>query len=159
MIYYTLVLNASKMDGNPFVNFAWQSGIELPAYYIGQMLGDRIGRRFTQAISFTAAMLTCIPVLFVVQNPENAFIVSVLAVLIKFSIAINFFALNLQAMEVYPTCLRQTGFSVMSVIANSMGVLGPYIVYLVSASRNNFPQISHFSSMSRAQTMMFVIRI
>lgn len=131
MLYFTLVLNASKMGGNPFINFAWQSAIELPAYYIGQTLGDKIGRRFTQALSFFFAMLTCIPVIFLVQNPENSLIISMLAVLIKFNIAINFFALNLQAMEVYPTCLRQTGFSFMSVVANTMGVLGPYIVYLV----------------------------
>lgn len=39
MIYYALVLNASKMDGNPFMNFIWQSAIELPAVYTGKLLG------------------------------------------------------------------------------------------------------------------------
>lgn len=132
MVYYTLVLNASKMDGNPFLNFAWQSGIELPAYYIGQLLGDRIGRRFTQAITFMFATLTCIPILFIVQNPDYSTLTSGLAILIKFNISVNFFAINLQAMEIYPTCLRQTGFSIMTVVSNTMGLLGPYIVYLVS---------------------------
>lgn len=137
MIYYTLILNASKMDGNPFLNFAWQSGIELPAYYIGQMLGDKIGRRFTQALTFLMAMLICIPILFIVQDPDYSIVTSVLAVMIKFNIAVNFFAINLQAMEIYPTCLRQTGFSIMTVVANTMGLLGPYIVYLVSSESHD----------------------
>jgi len=131
LIYYTLILNASKMDGNPFLNFAWQSAIELPAYYIGQMLGDKIGRRFTQTFSFGLAMLTCVPILFIVQHPEYSLYVSVLTIVVKFNVSINFFACNLQAMEIYPTCLRQTGFSIMTVVANVMGVFGPYIVYLV----------------------------
>uniref|UniRef100_A0A336MX72 CSON006225 protein n=1 Tax=Culicoides sonorensis TaxID=179676 RepID=A0A336MX72_CULSO len=130
MVYYTLVLNASKMDGNPFLNFAWQSAIELPAYYVGQILGDKMGRRFTQAFSFFLATCTCIPILFIVQHPEYAIWTSILAVIIKFNVSITFFAINLQAMEIYPTCLRQTGFSIMTVVANTMGLLGPYIVYL-----------------------------
>ncbi|XP_063705241.1 carcinine transporter-like isoform X2 [Culicoides brevitarsis] len=130
MVYYTLVLNASKMDGNPFLNFAWQSAIELPAYYVGQILGDRLGRRFTQTFSFFLGALTCIPILFIVKNPEHAFWTSVLAVIVKFNISITFFAINLQAMEIFPTCLRQTGFAIMTVVANTMGLLGPYIVYL-----------------------------
>lgn len=90
-----------------------------------------MGRRFTQAFSFFLATLTCIPVLFIVQNPDHAILTSIFAVIIKFNVSITFFALNLQAMEIYPTCLRQTGFSIMTVVANTMGLLGPYIVYLV----------------------------
>lgn len=52
-------------------------------------------------------------------------------VLIKFSISINFFAVNLQAMETYPTCLRQTGISIGAIVANGFGMFGPYIVFLV----------------------------
>lgn len=40
MILYTSALNASKLDGNPFLLFAGQSAVELPAYYAGQFLGE-----------------------------------------------------------------------------------------------------------------------
>lgn len=50
---------------------------------------------------------------------------------IKFCTSVTFFAVNLQAMETHPTCLRQTGISMGIVIANGFGMLGPYIVYLV----------------------------
>lgn len=50
----------------------------------------------------------------------------------KFFISMTFFVVNLQAMETYPTCLRQTGTSLGIVASNAFGVVGPYIVYLVS---------------------------
>lgn len=53
-------------------------------------------------------------------------------VVVKFCLAITFFVINLQAMETYPTCLRQTGLSIGIMGSNIIGILGPYIVYLVS---------------------------
>lgn len=37
--YFTLILNSSKMGGNPFLNFLYQSAVELPAYYLGRYMG------------------------------------------------------------------------------------------------------------------------
>lgn len=51
---------------------------------------------------------------------------------VKFWLAITFFVINLQAMETYPTCLRQTGLSIGMIGSNIIGIFGPYIVYLVS---------------------------
>ncbi|XP_063703892.1 organic cation transporter 1-like [Culicoides brevitarsis] len=130
IVYYVLVLNSSRMDGNPHLNFVWQSAIELPGVFIGKYLGDKIGRRFTQVFAFLFASIACIPCIFLVQHPEYATIVSILVVIIRFMYSIIFFAINLQAFEIYPTCLRQTGFSMMLVIANLMGLVGPYVVYL-----------------------------
>lgn len=53
-------------------------------------------------------------------------------VIIKFFVTINFYISMLQAMETYPTCLRQTGMSLGSFSAHILGILGPYIVLLVS---------------------------
>jgi len=52
MSYYVLILNSSRMDGNPFLNFFWQAIVELPAYISGKILGDKIGRRYTNVLSF-----------------------------------------------------------------------------------------------------------
>lgn len=54
-----------------------------------------------------------------------------LTVLAKFCVSITYFAINLQALETYPTCLRQSGISVGMIIANVFGICGPYINYLV----------------------------
>lgn len=72
--YLTIMLNCSRMAGNPFMNFFWQSIIELPAYGLGQYFGDRIGRRFTNAVSFIGAGLMCIPVILMVKSEFNCFL-------------------------------------------------------------------------------------
>lgn len=132
MSYFVLVLNASRMDGNPFLNFLWQSAIELPAYIIGKWMSDKIGRRFTSTLSFFMAAAAGIVQIILVADPTNEVYTVSIAIFIKFFISITFFIVNLQAMETYPTCLRQTGISIGSITANAFGVLGPYVVYLVS---------------------------
>lgn len=62
---------------------------------------------------------------------EYQFHATCLITVVKFWTAITFFAINLQAMETYPTCLRQTGISIGMIFSNAFGILGPYIAYLV----------------------------
>jgi OCT family organic cation transporter-like MFS transporter 4/5 len=95
-------------------------------------VGNIIGRRFTNALAFAAAFIACIPIILTIKDPEYEMIPVALSVFIKFCISINFFVVNLQSMETYPTCLRQTGISFGGIVGSSLGVLGPYIVYLVS---------------------------
>lgn len=68
---------------------------------------------------------------FIISDESLQNLVSLLAVVMKFCISITFYVVNLQAMETYPTCLRQTGISIGTIVSNALGVLGPYIVYLV----------------------------
>lgn len=51
---------------------------------------------------------------------------------LKFGLSIAFYATFLQALELFPTCLRQTGGSLAGVLGNAFGAIGPYIVHLVS---------------------------
>lgn len=74
--------------------------------------------------------LTCIPVTLIAHDPNSENLVTGLVVFIKFATSIIFFAINLQSMEVYPTCLRQSGIAVGAIAANSLSVFGPYIVFL-----------------------------
>ena len=130
LTYFVLILNSTRMGGNPFLSFLYQSVIELPAYVIGRWVGDRIGRRLTNAFSFLTISTVCIPVILLVKNPEYSTLTLVLVIAIKFCSSITFFAVNLQAMEIYPTCLRQSGISIGAILANGLGVFGPYVVFL-----------------------------
>lgn len=38
--YFTLVLFSSRMAGNPFLNFLYQSIVEIPAYMVGKYMGE-----------------------------------------------------------------------------------------------------------------------
>lgn len=130
LTYFVLVLNSTRMGGNPFLSFLYQSAIEFPAYIIGRWIGDRIGRRFTNAISFLFITITCLPIVAIVQYQEYETLTTWLVVFVKFCSSITFFAVNLQAMEIYPTCLRQSGISIGAICANSLGIFGPYVVFL-----------------------------
>lgn len=65
-------------------------------------------------------------------DAEWEFVATCSVIFVKFWLAITFFVINLQAMETYPTCLRQTGLSIGIICSNIIGIFGPYIVYLVS---------------------------
>ena len=65
-------------------------------------------------------------------GPDLLWLTTSLVVFVKFCFTITFYVVHLVAMETYPTCVRQTGTSLGAVMGSSMGILGPYIVYLVS---------------------------
>lgn len=44
--------------------------------------------------------------------------------------AVTFFAVSLQSIEIYPTCMRQTGIAFGAILANGIGIVAPYLVYL-----------------------------
>ncbi|XP_055589802.1 organic cation/carnitine transporter 2 isoform X2 [Uranotaenia lowii] len=139
--YFTLVLMAAKMDGNPFLNFVWQSVIELPAVFAAKLMTDSLGRRFTGSLAFSLTSLLTIPILFTIVNSELGSVTMALNVAIKMCVGVTFFAINLQSIEIYPTCLRQTGHALASIVGNLFGMLGPYIVYLGTEYDIRFPFI------------------
>ncbi|XP_073817563.1 organic cation transporter 1 [Musca autumnalis] len=128
--YFTLVLFSSRMQGNPFLNFLMQSIVEIPAYLLGRYLGDKFGRRFTNSSSFFVSFLACIPLILLATDEKYEFVIMGLAAFIKFLNAVTFFTASLQGMEIYPTCMRQTGIALGTILANAVGVVAPYLVYL-----------------------------
>jgi hypothetical protein len=89
-----------------------------------------MGRRFTNAISFSIATLACLLILLTAKNPDFEIATTCLVVVIKFAISITFYVVNLQAMETYPTCLRQTGLSMGAIVANLLGLFDNNILFV-----------------------------
>lgn len=58
-------------------------------------------------------------------------VINSLCIFLKFSVSLAFYSVNLQSMEIYPTCVRQTGISVGVIFGSGFGVVSPYIVALV----------------------------
>lgn len=141
MCYFVLILNSTRMGGNPFLSFLYQSAIELPAFVFGRWIGDRIGRRLTNALAFACIATFCIPVVLVLKFAEYEILTTILVILVKFCTSIGFFVVNLQAMEIYPTCVRQSGISIGAICANCLGVFGPYVVYLGTEYDVRYPFI------------------
>nr|CAD7200912.1 unnamed protein product [Timema douglasi] len=59
----------------------------------------------------------------------------------KMCITVPYYVVFLQAMETYPTSVRQTGTSLGSLASSGIGMLGPYIVYLGSSVDTRYPYI------------------
>jgi hypothetical protein len=70
-----------------------------------------------------------------VSDQPLLWLLIVLVLIVKFSITVAAYCAYLQCMELYPTCLRQTGTSLGVLLATLIGTLGPYIVYLVRYSK------------------------
>uniref|UniRef100_A0A182QL49 Major facilitator superfamily (MFS) profile domain-containing protein n=1 Tax=Anopheles farauti TaxID=69004 RepID=A0A182QL49_9DIPT len=139
---FTLFLLSLQMGGNPFLNNFWQGAVELPAYLLGQLCCDRVGRRFTNSGAFLAAAIACLPVVLLIHRPGTELYVTMLAIVVKFFVCITYFALYLQSVEMYPTSLRQTGTSFGIIVSNVFGAVGPYIVYLGTSRDLRLPFVA-----------------
>lgn len=83
--------------------------------------------------------MACVPIILTLKDPELAVIPNLLVALIRFLNSITYFIVYLQAIEIYPTCLRQTGMAMGTTMSNAIGAVGPYIVYLGTAYDVRYP--------------------
>lgn len=130
LTYFVLIMNSTRMGGNPFLNFLYQSLVEFPSFFFGRWIGDRIGRRLSTMFSFLGILVTTLFLLLFVRDPEYENLTVATVVFAKFCAVIIFFSVNLQSMEIYPTVLRQSGIAVGAISASALGVFGPYIIFL-----------------------------
>ncbi|GLH06711.1 Uncharacterized protein GBIM_12174 [Gryllus bimaculatus] len=120
--YYTLMLHVNSLSGNPFLNYLWQSLVELPGYIIGQWACDRYGRRWSQAVCFLLLTFAYLGLVGTVANVEYSLETTLLVVFAKFCVTITFYVIYLQCMEIYPTCGEYDArfpHAMMSVLAAS----------------------------------------
>uniref|UniRef100_A0A6M2E0I3 Putative product n=1 Tax=Xenopsylla cheopis TaxID=163159 RepID=A0A6M2E0I3_XENCH len=139
--YFLLYLNVSNMDGNPFLNYLYQGLAEIPAYPIGKFATNYIGRKYTGVASFLLAFCATLPLLYTSTDPSLSVLTSFLVAIIKFCESISFYVLTVQGIEIYPTCLRQTGVALGVIMLNISSVLGPYISFLGSTYDVRYPYL------------------
>ncbi|XP_063227631.1 solute carrier family 22 member 21-like isoform X2 [Bacillus rossius redtenbacheri] len=139
--YYTLTLNVTNMSGNPFLNFFWQALVELPGYLAGRALSDRYGRRWTQSAGFAAIVVGCVGLVVTSIDPTLEWLTTTMVVFVKFCFTVTNYVIYLQGIEIYPTCIRQSGTSVGTLVSTSLGMVSPYIVYLGSTTDVRLPYL------------------
>lgn len=52
-----MILNIASMSGNPFLNMFLQALVEIPGFFVGMILCDRFGRRWSQSAAYLIAMM------------------------------------------------------------------------------------------------------
>ncbi|XP_047988643.1 organic cation transporter protein [Leguminivora glycinivorella] len=133
---YTVLLftPGEKSDGNPFLEASWQSFAEFPGYFMGALLAERIGRRYTGAVSLSISALMWTIVAFRENNSngwiQSHWIETSLLFTNRLFITSTYYVINMFNMELYPTCLRQSGMSLGNVISSGGAGIAPYVLYL-----------------------------
>ncbi|KAJ3650352.1 hypothetical protein Zmor_022045 [Zophobas morio] len=140
-LYLILYFNVSNLKGNPFLNYFWQGLAELPGYFVGKYLSDAIGRKYTKFLSLVAIAIVAVILAYVLTVSGNVIVISVCGIIMKLVSSIVFYAINLQTLEIYPTCLRQTGYSMGFTVANIFGIFTPYVTYLGTTIHGSFPYV------------------
>ncbi len=129
-VYYQLVINIGNMAGNIFLNMFLLGLVEGPGCAIGVVLADYLGRRWTHcAMLMTNAILFFI-LMWVAYDPELKGLVIFLCMWIKMNISGTFVLAYVQAMEVFPTQIRQSGIGFATLISQTISIGGPYVIYL-----------------------------
>ncbi len=129
-MYYQLVINIGNMAGNIFLNMFLLGLVEGPGCAIGVVLADYLGRRWTHcAMLMTNAILFFI-LMWVAYDPELKGLVIFLCMCIKMNISGTFVLAYVQAMEVFPTQIRQSGIGFATLISQTISIGGPYVIYL-----------------------------
>ncbi|XP_059057002.1 solute carrier family 22 member 3 isoform X2 [Achroia grisella] len=135
-INYTILMMKSgqKSDGNPFLEFAWQSVVEVPGALFGAWLADRVGRRYAGLISYTLTVLLWMSIALY-ENGSGEWhlwwlVGTTLTILTRLATATSYYVIYLFNMELYPTCLRQSGMSLGNLLASGGGAIAPYLLYI-----------------------------
>ncbi|XP_022905602.2 organic cation/carnitine transporter 2 [Onthophagus taurus] len=157
VVYYILTMNIINLGGNPFMNFFWQGLAEIPGNVLGKIAADKIGRKWSAFIAYVGLAFGTLPILFTVYDKNYEYITLIFGVCLKFLLTFAFYAINLQALETFPTAVRQSGTSVGGVTANIFGLLGPYIVYLGTTTNASIPYLISFTlAIAYAFSLLFL---
>lgn len=71
MVYFGLSLNSVSLSGNKYLNFILVSLIELPGFFLMQLILDRIGRKKTLFATLILSGLFCISSVFIASHGKK----------------------------------------------------------------------------------------
>ncbi|TRY71792.1 hypothetical protein TCAL_01051 [Tigriopus californicus] len=129
-LYYSLMLNVSNMAGNTFLNFFLLSVIEGPAILLCMWMLENVGRRWSHAFILFLNFL-CLGVnSFIAATPSLNTIVIAFCLIAKFNCTISFTIIYVQTIEIFPTCVRNTGMGFTTLFASIVSIFGPHVIHL-----------------------------
>ena len=122
---------------------------------MGVYVADKLGRRWTHAGILLADAVCFFILIWIVHDPSLTSLATVLCMIVKFNISATFTVAYVQvrrsqsvfcssynkwvflpprnapqAMEVFPTNVRQSGIGIATFISQTISIGGPYVIYL-----------------------------
>ncbi|XP_052891995.1 organic cation transporter protein-like [Anopheles moucheti] len=122
MVYFGLSLNSVSLSGNKYLNFILVSLIELPGFFLMQLILDRAGRKKTLFATLVLSGLFCIISVFITDAPALNLTLFLLS---KLSITMAFGTLYIYTVEMFPTNLRQSLLSTCSMFGRIGSMIAP----------------------------------
>jgi len=129
-VYYQLTLNIGNLGGNIFVTMFLMGLVEGPGCVGAVLLADKFGRRWTHFGMLATNAILFFIVMWIAYDPSLSNLVIFLCMWIKLNVSGTFVVSYLQAMELFPTNVRQSGIGFATLISQTISIGGPYTIYL-----------------------------
>ena len=95
---------------------------------------DRFGRRWSHTFTLCFNSIVFAIIVSIADHHEDdltsQWSVSILCMIAKFNCTMSFYFFYLQAIELFPTCVRNTGIGFVGFVAAIFGLAGPHITAL-----------------------------
>lgn len=128
LIYFGLSVYSSSLPGNKHMNLLYAGTIELPGNAATHYVLKRYGRKWSLIVSMIACSVACIASELLTEPGMKI----ILFLVGKFAVALSYTILNLYAIELFPTNLRQSMFNICMVFAGCGNIVAPLLPLSVS---------------------------
>lgn len=134
LTYYGLMLTASKLSGDRYLNNILSSLAEYPAVIVQQLLVNRIGRRFVlilfHGIAGVSLVLATVCNMYGDEYYWLPYLGTLFSFIGRFAISGSFSTVFMYTPEVYPTNLRNVGLGMASTVSRAGSMLSPFAITL-----------------------------
>jgi OCT family organic cation transporter-like MFS transporter 4/5 len=110
LVYYGISFNTTDLVGDPYLNFTLSILVELCAIIACQLTLERFGRKIPYSLNMSISGLALISVMFVPKSMP--YLVTVLALIGKFTISFTYNGIYIITAEMYPTVIRNSTVSI-----------------------------------------------
>ena len=103
-------------------------------YFVFTFIKDKFGRRWSHTITLTFNTIVFAVTVCIANHHASdlasQWSVSILCMIAKFNCTMAFYFYYLQSIELFPTCIRNSGLGFIGTMASIFGLIGPHITGL-----------------------------
>uniref|UniRef100_G3T779 Solute carrier family 22 member 2 n=1 Tax=Loxodonta africana TaxID=9785 RepID=G3T779_LOXAF len=121
VLYQGLIMHMGLAGSNIYLDFFYSALVEFPAAFIIILTIDRIGRRYPWAASNMVAGAACLVSAFIPNALDLQWLKILVACLGRMGITMAYEMVCLVSAELYPTFIRESGWSICSLAGTITG--------------------------------------
>ncbi|TSK98403.1 Solute carrier family 22 member 13 [Bagarius yarrelli] len=154
LVYYGISLNVGSFGLDIYLTQFIFGLAELPARLSCYPIIERFGRKKSQSVALLLGGTACLVILAI--PAEYPIVVTVIAVVGKFSLAASFSIVYVYTAELYPTVVRQNGAGLNAMFARVGGILAP-LIGLLEVYHHSIPMVIYGSLPFLAGALCFML--